>query len=240
MSRIAFDNYGKRAENLKDTLQVAGRMPAQRSAERLIVSDIIEKLQISPDDNCLDIGCNVGNILLPLSFMVKSMVGIDNESCTNRLKNRFDGDNITLIHGDFLVLDFNGKEFNKIIIYSVLHYLGQAEVDPFIKKAVSLLAPGGCMLLGDIPNLSLKMRFLESECGKLFQKKWDLLCQETECDMVVCEYPQDPDIAEFDDECILLILRTLREMGLNAYILPQNPRLPFGNTREDILVIRPE
>ena len=239
MSKISFDNYAKKAEKLKDTLQVAGRLPTQRNSERLIVRDIIKKLKISPLDNCLDIGCNVGNILIPLSFMVNSITGIDNASCVTRLQQRYDGDNIILVKGDFMDHDFHDQSFDKIIIYSVLHYLGKDEVEPFIKKALSVLAPGGCMILGDIPNISLKQRFCESEYGIKFQKEWELLNKNTQYEKADITSRQDLDLAIFDDQRIISILTFIRGLGFNAFVLPQNHDLPFGNTREDIVIERP-
>lgn len=59
MGRISFENYGKRAELLSDFTFMAGRYPSQKEAEKFIVIDIVNKLNISPSDVCLDIGCGL-------------------------------------------------------------------------------------------------------------------------------------------------------------------------------------
>ena len=123
MGRISFENYGKRAELLSDFTFMAGRYPSQKEAEKFIVIDIVNKLNISPSDVCLDVGCGVGNILIPLSFFVKKITGIDHSSVIDKLTSRLsDLNNVELIKGNFLDLKIK-KIYNKIILYSVLNYL---------------------------------------------------------------------------------------------------------------------
>ena len=78
MSRKSFKNFGLLAQNSTDYTQIAGRYEFQKEAESLVVNDVLQKLKLNPSDHCLDIGCGTGNILLPLSFFVKSIVGLDN------------------------------------------------------------------------------------------------------------------------------------------------------------------
>jgi hypothetical protein len=49
----------------------------------------------------------------------------------------------------------------------------------------------------------------------------------------------DPELlGSFDDDGILKLVSALRREGFEAYIVPQSPWLPFGHTREDVLVLR--
>ena len=41
---------------------------------------------------------------------------------------------------------------------------------------------------------------------------------------------------DFNDKLILDILRFFRESGFNSYLIEQKHNLPFGNSREDIIV----
>ena len=156
MSQISFENFALRAQKQSlDPTQIAGRYLNQKNDERNILIDIINKLNIVSTHNCLEIGCNVGNILIPLSFLVNSIVGIDHPACLAVLKERFTGDNVRLIGENFLDCDTDELgRFDIILVYSVLHYLADAqEVYKFIDKALSLLEFGGKLLLGDIPNI---------------------------------------------------------------------------------------
>jgi len=50
-----------------------------------------------------------------------------------------------------------------ILAYSVLHYVfPEGSVFGFLDRAIELLAPGGSMLIGDIPNTSKRKRFFSS------------------------------------------------------------------------------
>jgi hypothetical protein len=46
-------------------------------------------------------------------------------------------------------------------------------------------------------------------------------------------------IGAFDDKTVLELAGRFRSEGFHAYMLPQPADLPFGRTREDMLVIRP-
>ncbi|SKA92018.1 Methyltransferase domain-containing protein [Paucidesulfovibrio gracilis DSM 16080] len=242
MGEVTFENYGKYAKCVENTTAISGRYCIQADAERRIVNDLISKLSIQSSDSLLDIGCNIGTVFIPLSFLVAQATAVDHPDCLARLQERFKGENVRYMAGNFLTLPFNDERYDKILSYSVLHCLRKDDLVPFVEKAISLLAPGGRLLLGDIPNTSLKQRFLDSDEGIRFQEEWNRLCSQNdstkECKEVVDCKP-DPDNAQFDDESVLALTAYIRKLGCSAYILPQNPELPFGHTREDILVIRP-
>lgn len=84
MGRIAVEvNYMKKfqedALDLNSSLNVSGRFSFQKEAMKNIVPDIVEKLQLKSSDMLLDIGCNCGDITIPLSFMCQKVVGVDGE-----------------------------------------------------------------------------------------------------------------------------------------------------------------
>ncbi len=147
--------------------------------------------------------------------------------------------------GNFLdeTLRLTGKSearFDKILCYSVLHYLAdEIEVFAFVARALRLLAPGGSLLLGDLPNESRKRRFLSSPAGKAFARRWEKQKKHLEREDGLA-LPEDPQLVRFDDALVLQICGECRKQGLDAYILPQPPNLPFGHTREDVLVVKPE
>jgi 2-polyprenyl-3-methyl-5-hydroxy-6-metoxy-1,4-benzoquinol methylase len=241
MSKLSYEIYGLRATQLNDPTLVGGRYFIQKESEKRILPDIMRKLEIEPTDECLDIGCNIGNILIPLSFIVRSVVGIDHPTCVARLNERFpEAGNIRLLAGNFLDLEIEGA-FDKIIIYGVLQCLKDAnEVLYFIDKAASLLRAGGKLLIGDVSNVSLKRRFQQSEAGKAFEVAWQQEMKDREMAFeeaaAVASLPVDKDLVEFNDELVIAILSRMRADGYSACVLPQHPDLPFGRTREDILI----
>ena len=136
MSRVSFENFGKLARSLKDPTLASGRYSIQEGDKKKITGDVIKKLELKPEDRVLEIGCGVGDLLIPLSFFVKEITGIDHESCLKSLCRRLGRvDNIRLIQGNFFDICPN-KAYDKILCYSVIQYIkDKKEVFNFIDKA---------------------------------------------------------------------------------------------------------
>lgn len=119
-----------------------------------------------------------------------------------------------------------------IVVYSVVQYVFvEASLPAFVDGLLALLKPGGRALIGDLPNASMRKRFLASEEGRRFQQAWGTT-------------PQAPEAFEIahglmDDAVVLSILARARAAGFHAYVVPQHPELPMANRREDILLVRP-
>ena len=231
------DYYAAMARDIKELTQVSGRYKIQKSAEKYIVLDVIQKLKIRSDNSLLEVGCGPGNLLIPLSFFVESCVGIDHQAVIKRFKGRFNSPNIELIGSDFF--SYSGKQkFDKILIYSVLPTIkNEDRLFAFIEKALSMLKSSGRMLLGDLNNKDKKDRFLKSKRGKKFQDQWNKLRQNEPDEPV--DKPIESGIY-FSDELQLKIINWLRKKGWDTYLYEQPEHLPFGNTREDIVVKGPE
>lgn len=241
MSKITFDNYGKKAEQLDSYLEIASRHSMMGESEKLTIPDVIMKLDLQPYDRVLDIGCGAGNLLIPLSFFVKEITGIDHSSCIERLKSRIkDLRNVLLISGNFLDINMDNR-YDKILCYSVLHYLAdEKEVLFFIKKALELLEPGGSALFADIPNMSKKGRFLKSDYGKNIDKEYRSLLKDVQKSRETVNFSEkDEAVVQFDDDLVLKILKETRDDGYHSYVLDQSTDLCLGHTREDILVVKP-
>lgn len=238
VSRQSYENYGRGAGHA-DVTVVAGRYAYQTEAERLVAVDVASKLELSPMDDLLEIGCGSGNILIPLSFQCQSATGIDHPGLLERLGERFPGPpTITAVPGNFLDLSPAGY-YTKILMYAMLHYLSSTEeVLAFVHKATRLLRPGGRMLLGDLPNADRKRRFLATQAGREFDAEWKerrARAGPPEADLL---WEGDPElVGSFDDESVMRIVLDLRRAGFETYILQQPVELPFGHTREDLLVV---
>ncbi len=121
-----------------------------------------------------------------------------------------------------------------ILCYSVFHYIvAESNMWNFLDQSLMLLAAGGAMLIGDIPNISKRKRFFDSSAGKAYHRDF-------------MDTDQDPEVkfncvepGSIDDSLMVGIVLRARLAGFDAYILPQDRRLPMANRREDILIIRP-
>ncbi|MEY7849464.1 methyltransferase domain-containing protein [Natrarchaeobius sp. A-rgal3] len=231
-----FETHGEMAENLTDDTKIAGRYGIQNVAERRILSDVSRKLQIEATDRCLDVGCGPGNITIPLSFVTAEVVAVDHPAVVTRLEKRAPERNeITTIGGDFLERSFE-REFDSILIYSVLQELeSRSQVFEFVEKARKLLAPGGRMLIGDLPNTDRKSRFLDAEFGQRFSEEWDKVMADSGESL---DQFDGVEGTTFDDDVLLSLLEATRKEDCNSFLRSQPSDLPFGHTREDIVVER--
>jgi hypothetical protein len=121
------------------------------------------------------------------------------------------------------------------IAYSVLQYVFvEGSVFGFLDAALALLRPGGgAMLLGDIPNASMRRRFLASAAGAAYHRHYT-------------GHDEDPAVTfnapvkgEMDDAVVAALVARARAAGTDAWVLPQPTRLPMANRREDILLRQP-
>lgn len=121
-----------------------------------------------------------------------------------------------------------------VLAYSVLQYVfAEGNLWRFLDCALSLLAPGGALLLGDLPNRSMRNRFLASAAGQRHHRHY------SGGDAPAPTSFGRPAPGEIDDGVILGMLMRAREAGFHAFVLPQDPALPMANRREDLLFTRP-
>jgi len=123
--------------------------------------------------------------------------------------------------------------FDAVLAYGVVSVVfEEANLFAFVDAAVSLLADQGQLLLGDIPNATMRKRFMASPAGREYHKTFYAHLPPPE----VVFNAMTP--GEIDDGVVLGLLARLRGAGLNAFAMSQAPGLPFANRREDILIAK--
>jgi hypothetical protein len=131
-----------------------------------------------------------------------------------------------------LIEEHRGR-LDAVLAYSVLQYVFvERDVSEFLDRALELLAPGGRLLIGDVPNHSMRRRFLASAAGARFHRR---LTGRRDRPPLEAEGPE----GRLDDSVVLALLARARAAGFHAFVMPQRSRLPMANRREDLLVVRP-
>lgn len=132
------------------------------------------------------------------------------------------------------VFDNYAGQVNVIVCYSVLHYIfAETNLFDFLDRSLTLLAPGGEMLIGDIPNVSKRRRFFSSPNGIRFHQSFTGTAEVPDVRF------NQPEPGKIDDAVLLSLLLRARTAGYDAYILPQPETLPMANRREDMVILKP-
>jgi hypothetical protein len=209
--------------------------------EAAIFSDIRSKLTNldQTERRVLDIGPGCSDLPLSLIDLCRErghhLSLIDGAEMLSQLP---DGDGISKVPGFYPdcpeFIDRNRGEIDAILCYSVLHYIfTETPLYRFVDRSLSLLAPGGQMLIGDIPNISKRKRFFASDTGIRFHREFMNTDDAPEVHFNQIEHDQ------IDDAVILSIAQRARAAGFDAYVVPQRADLPMANRREDVLIMRP-
>jgi hypothetical protein len=121
-----------------------------------------------------------------------------------------------------------------VLVYSVIQYaFVDASIFTFLDAALDLLAPGGHLLVGDLPNASMRRRFLASASGRAHHRAYSGRDEDPEVRFNVIDH------GEIDDAVAIALLARARAGGFHAWLVPQASALPMANRREDLLVQRP-
>lgn len=132
-----------------------------------------------------------------------------------------------------LFAQLTGK-VDTIIAYSVIQYVfAEGNLWDFLDHTLFLLSDGGEILLGDVPNVTMRKRFFSSAAG-------------VRCHREYTGREELPDVrfnqiepGQMDDSVVMSILSRVRAQGFHAWVVPQGDALPMANRREDILIRKP-
>lgn len=121
-----------------------------------------------------------------------------------------------------------------LLCYSVIQYVfAEDNLWSFLDCALALLAPGGSMLLGDIPNASMRRRFFASDTGARLHREFTGRDERPEVRF------NELQPGQMDDAVVMGLVMRARAQGFHAFVVPQASALPMANRREDILIRRP-
>jgi hypothetical protein len=210
--------------------------------EAAIFRDVRSKLTIlgGRGRTVFDIGCGCSELPLLLADLCRRqghelilcdsaemLSHIPDEAFVHKVVGRFPTD----VAG--LVSEYAGR-VNAILVYSVVQYVFvEGSVFDFVDACLSLLAPGGQLLIGDVPNASKRKRFFASAAGVRHHQAF------TRTDEVPAVAFNTLERSKIDDAVVLAILGRARAAGFDGYVVPQAPDLPMANRREDVLIVRP-
>ena len=244
VNAITYDNFRELAKNssLSKYERVGFPDAYRKCKEENIFSDICAKLVNlnNKSRTVLEIGPGCSDLPLMLMALCERnwhrLFLVDSPEMLALIPDKSFVEKVEAYYPDgcqHLVEQLNQK-VDVLIAYSVFQSVfNEGNIFSFLDVSLSLLAEGGEMLIGDIPNVSKRKRFFSSENGKRFHKQF-------------MKTTDDPDVKfnniecnQIDDAIIIALLFRARLAGFDAYLLPQSFDLPMANRREDILIRRP-
>lgn len=242
-AKLGFDDFRALAgdDSLTPNEKVGFPESYRAQKEGAILADLIAKLPALGEKNrtVIDIGPGCGDLartfLAHCEAQGHELVLIDSGEMLAHLP---DSENVKKLAAYYpqcpqLFEDYAGK-VDAIVVYSVFQYVfAEGNAWDFVDRSLTLLAPGGRLLLGDIPNISRRKRFFASDTGVRFHQAFT---QTNEVPEVVFNALE---MGQIDDSVVLAIVARARLAGFDAYVMPQADDLPMANRREDILIIRP-
>lgn len=142
---------------------------------------LADEMEMKASDRVLDAGCSVGIYHAPLAARARSLTGVDaSPTSIARARRRNSGlRNAEYRVGNLLALepkDFPHK-FDKILCYSVVHFLGDIrEFESLLKGFIGLLEDGhGIVFLGEVRERELYEAFKNRRSGGLRDVKFAVL-----------------------------------------------------------------
>lgn len=238
-SSLTFDDFKKLAKDEKlskhEKIGFPNEMRASQSKD--IFNDICLKLpQLrQKDSTVIDIGIGCGTlsqlIIENSKKLNQQLIANDSDEMLKHLKD------VIKIPGQFPHNIDSLKKYKSkvdaIVCYSVIQYVHPSEnVFLFIDAALSLLKSGGSMLIGDVPNFSMRNRLLLSPTGIAYHQKY----MKTDSLPEPLQYKEIGN--DFDDALVSSVWMHYRLRGYNVFIMPQPNNLPMANRREDILICK--
>ena len=244
-SNLTFEQFAElaNAPDMASEEKIGFPVEYRRGRSDAILVDVRAKLTNLDQDGAtiLDIGCGCGELAEAVvehgTQAGRSLCLSDSKEMLDALKCSVAG--VTQVPGPFPqtiaeIQKAYEDGFDAILVYSVLQYpFANSNASEFVDGAAMLLKPGGQLLFADLPNSSMRNRFLASENGIAHHKATygPEGLPDTRFNQLVP--------GQMDDGFILGLATRMRMAGFHAYLMPQNRALPMSNRREDLLIVKP-
>lgn len=212
-------------------------------------NDINKKMRFAKDDIVLDIGCGNGEITKFILPLVKRVILADGASKMLEIAGQTTKD---FKNTEFKLIDLNKLfnlsqfgTFNKILCYSVIHYLDDYQrLENLLKQMINALKPGGIILVGDIPLADKREEYLSKRKKKLllnFFADVKYFFKKKMTGFIIKNINNQVDrrnSISFTRDKITRLINNLKIKNITFSLVEQDNISSFSNSREDLLIIK--
>jgi len=226
-SRMAWQEWAAKYE---DEFTSVHRKNNIKELEK-IVYYIIEKLDIKKDDVILDAGCGSGVFSFLINKIVGAkIIGVDfSFKHLEIMKKKFPF--LKSVRGDVGILPFKKEVFDKVLCYSVLHYVDLWS--DTIKELIRVTKREGKIFIGDLPDRNKKWKYYLYSMVKAVSSLRHPLSLRSKMKYI----REGPSWFWFD---ISKVIAFMEELGFRGIPLKQPISLQYGTEtyrfRVDILI----
>ena len=221
--------------------QVDGRRDLNDDEINQVLEDVLTKIGNPKGHSIYNIGCGYGKLTQSLIEAWlncgNKIVLQDHPNIIERLKKKYiTNEKLKFVVGEFPNQADTCNGFDLVFVYSVFHYIDPKYRLEFIKSCLDKLRPEGVLFIGDIPNIDLRNRESKRQSFIDIQSRHMNSYNEVYYSEEYKNILRLPGDALFDD----LRQLCLNQKNCEVYLLPQNPKLPYGYVRQDIKFIKRE
>lgn len=154
--------WRQRSKNGGNAFFVSGRSHVEKDEEIFfdqLFEEVNRLLDFSSNDVVLDLGCADGALFSRIAPHISSAVLVDySAKMADRVRQRLGDKPITFRQADASAFCEGEALFDKVLCYSVIHYLDSfAAFERMLQNVFQMLKPGGRALIGDIPLTELQV-----------------------------------------------------------------------------------
>lgn len=245
MSNIEFFNQLAKSTN---TYINTGRMSLfDFKVYRRTFDDINRKVGFVPGQRVLDLGGGCGQIAFYIAEIAKEVVLADGakEALAVAKKNLAHLANVTyqLVDIQALPLPFGDNSFDRVVCYSVVHYLRDYdEFERLILELLRVVKPGGNILVGEIPLADKSQAYFEVRRKRPFLN-FILNVRYYGKKMLLKAFYGFGKVDETQTTGLKYTRAVIHDilqkhLGFRFELLEQDKKLPFANSREDLLIVK--
>lgn len=143
---------------------------------------LLDLLELSGDDDLLDLGCGNGDLLALAAGRVRSAVGVDlSGPQADEAERKLAGwPAVSIVRSSFLDFDPAGRTFSRGFSRKALHHLPDADKERFLARLGPVFRPGARFLLEDgmffgygREDLEARWEALMEEAARYYGDSWE-------------------------------------------------------------------